>query len=342
MSGDATPAGSFQSYLDAHDLDWLASAAAGLLDGEVPDDLGDARPIAFKRGMLRWALSDDGSAAIQWQALQIEAGAPAELRDRDRYVTALWRSLTTHPAHRDFRRWLAGWRAEDAYRRALFGWLVARFDLRAALRLVAQRPRLATPVLAALTALALPATVAVAFAGGVGVAAGVTAALVALALWLAAWAVAGLPAWSLPVAPVPRLAAGVGVGYLFLAAAPDLVRLLAGWGRPLSQQLAAGVAVLAALLLFAAAHCQRRVRPAPPWPTVVGRAALLLAFGAGHAAAGAALAAPVLFSPRLLAPPGGALLRPSLEDVFLCAVVALALGIVLQLAWEEKPLTDPL
>jgi hypothetical protein len=338
---DGTPSEpTIQDRLD-RTRDWrdLEAVALALLDGEIAPVLRKSvgeQTVRTKTGLLRWALSDAPAARSQWEALSRNS-QDARLRDRDRYVEALWRTVELGP-NDDLRRRLENAGLIAAYRDALFTWFLRRFDLGAALRLFTdpRRARLlrwgVPPVLAALAGASLALL-------------GLEPGAAPLALFLVALALAGfaLTARELPPraglqALVPRLGAGVALGYLFLAAAPDLVRLLAGWGRPALVQWLVAASIVAATWLYSCLHVLQRVQPVPPRQVLVLRAWSLVWTGLGYTAVGLTFAAPVLFADRFL----GTATAPHLHTLVLIASIALALGVVLELAWEEKPLTEPL
>jgi len=141
---------------------------------------------------------------------------------------------------------------------------------------------------------------------------------------------------------VPRLGAAVGIGYLFLLASPELMAALHGWSQPPARQLAAGVLVVAVVWTYGVLEVSRRVDPPPPWRRAYLRTLPVMAMGLAHTLAGMGLLVPLLEALRREAA-GAAVAAPlASHDLVLFAVVALALGVVLELAWGERPITEPL
>jgi hypothetical protein len=137
----------------------------------------------------------------------------------------------------------------------------------------------------------------------------------------------------------PRLAAGVAIGYLFLVSAPHLVQVAAG--ETASAAAAAAGLLVAATFGYTVFHVSRRVHPGlRPWP-LARRSTPLVALGGAYALLGLALFSPLFGLEEFH---GAAASVPDLDLLqrLLLAAVALGLGMVLELAWEEKPLTEPL
>jgi hypothetical protein len=113
-------------------------------------------------------------------------------------------------------------------------------------------------------------------------------------------------------------------------------KLAAGWAY-----LVCAVAIVAAHL-YVMHHIARRVKPPLPFLARARRSSHVVALGLGYAAAGLLLVAPLFFSPRFLAAPATAAGSPKPPQLALVLSIALVLGLILQLAWDEKPLTEPL
>lgn len=318
----------------------LGTAAALLAEGEHPDRLDPTDRAAFAHGMLRWAVSDEPGPAVHWSALS-RAGRK-ELDDRDTYVLRLWRALKSHPAHRPFREtYFDAWQVEEHYEDRLFRWFLARLDLPAALRLHVGKPtawsfHLTFLVLAVGLTWARFAVFGTSAMGSPGVAAGLVALLAGAFVLLRR---RSLPAGAFLQALVPRMGAAVGVGYLFLLAAPHLLAVLTRWQGPRPLQLGLGLVAVAGVWAYAVFESMARVEPAPRFRRAAARALPIVATGAAHALLGLALLAPLLAVALESTEPG---LLPQLHDLLLWAVFALGLGVPLELAWGEKPMTEPL
>lgn len=339
MATNVEPVRHVPAYLASLDGRGVEAAARLALAGGYPSEVWDGDATTFKHGMLRWAVAADPAAGLQWRTICRNSRDP-RLRERDRYVEAFWRSIWSDPKQDDLRRFIAErWAAREDYERALFRWFLARFNVAAALRIAGAR-RSAAVVSLSLPAAAIAVVAAVFGGAGVSLGPGLFAFAGLFALIGLGWPLVGVRLEPYLQALVPRLAAAVGIGYLFLAAAPELVAFVFGWRRPEPLQWTAAGCLLLAIWTYLVLHIARRVEPPPRPAALAGRALRLILVGAMHAAAGLALSAPLLTSPRFLGGSAAAPTRP--VSLVLLAVVALGLGVVLQLAWEENPLTDPL
>ena len=331
-----------EDYLDRlGSAEAVGNAAALLLDGQWRDEISEAERPAFSHGLLRWAVSESPGASVHWSAI---AGATGneKLQDRDRYVVRLWRALTTHEHHQSFRdEYFERWRARESYERHLFHWFLARLDLPSALALFSGRLLPRSFHLGVLLVVAGAVVARFSLFGhsltGTWIL-GVALILVALvAGTLLAW-----PGYAYVQSLVPRLGAAVGIGYLFLLASPELMAALHGWSQPAALQLAAGVLVVAVVWSYGVLEVSRRVEPPPPWGKAYLRTLPVMAMGLAHTSAGLGLLVPLLEALRREAA-GAAVTAPlAFHDLVLFAVVALALGVVLELAWGERPITEPL
>ena len=333
----------FREVKDWHKIaDGARSALAGRAPGGYREKLarhpGEDPDLAFSHGALRWAVSPSTEARLQWEAL---AAHTDDLRDRDDYVRKLWETIERGP-NTNLRSLLdEKWGTLPSYRRYLFEWLLSRLNLSGSLPLWTgrRRARLLHPVLSAVAvglAIVVVAHWGLSFSSGVGVLAATLAAVVL-----------GRPVFGAPFSPyfqalIPRLGAAVAIGYLFLAAAPDLVRKISGWGRPAWVQWGLGLGLLVAVWVYTMLHIARRVHPTPRIRRLALRALNLVWLGLGYSAVLAAVAAPFLFSRSFLEGSGSGTVFVTFRSLFLTATIALSLGVILQLAWDEKPLTEPL
>lgn len=308
----------------------------------------------LKSGMLRWALSDDPAANRQWRMLlegdsshfeDQDAELLACLRDRDRYVERLWERVRKESEQLDLRTRIVDQGGEAVFRDFLFDWFLRRFHPGAALR-VAEPRKLAGrqvragvlyPVLAGLAVAALVGAEVLegVFPGLGSIAAGVGGLV---ALYVGGWLLLGLPVHQVAQLLFPRLAAGVAVGYLFLAAAPELVGVMAE-EPDLHAFLLAGL-LTTATLLYTLFHVSQRVKPRLPIKSCLLRTLPLMALGAAYALLGLALFTPLFRLARFHEAEQALDLGPA--QLLLLATVALALGMLLELVWEEKPLSEPL
>lgn len=328
----------------------IESVATLAQSGQVPADIGSRGPkvaTRFKYDLLRWAVSEAPEAHAQWAALR--RSQEPDLNDREKFALRLWRSL--EGANSDLRGLLfdrMGLR--DHLESHLFHWLLSRFNVAGARELVAPGRRHRLLQYATAIVILAAAVVAVDLENQ-GPGSSILAAAIALVALLSSWRLSALRPAFFVSSLIPRLAVGVAIGYLFLAAAPDLVRMILEFGEAQAPwwAWAAYWSVPGLLVLstygFAWLHIARRVQPQPSTGQLLGRGADLLALGSAYSGLGLALVSPLLFRPSFLLGPAVTELPgagPGALQLVLTAAIALGLGVALQLAWEEGPLTEPL
>lgn len=334
-----------REILDERGKDFLEVAARQLLDGEARSlPLGPRQRPLFQHGMLRWALSDDPGSRRDWAVLAQSAEEPV-LRDRDRFVEELWQRVEAAPEHADLRGFLQRHLgAQSFYAEYLFDWFLRRFHPAAALRLYGA-PVAARVLYAVLLVLAIVVVTVAAGFGFVGPAP-IVAGLTGLVLLPFAVRVLTGRGWGQAAQLLfPRLAAGVAIGYLFLLSAPHLVRVAAR--EQLGSAVVLALGIVGATLAYTVFHVSRRVHPPLRLGHLVRRALPLVVLGGAYSLLGLALFSPIftLAAFHGVDPAGSSAAAVPDLGVFhrlLLAAVALGLGMVLELAWEEKPLTEPL
>jgi hypothetical protein len=314
----------------------------------VPEDR-----LGYLHEWLRFSQSDSALARMRWSFLAERAKKDKTVKSRDEFTLCLWKRVSpakdTESFGDKFKEYVERtWCDWPYYEKHFFGWFLSRFDLASA-RAVRTGSRWAgwlDPLLA-FTMLALCGLLGSRlFTFKLG--------FVASLLLLAAILVLGW-AWNrLPQRPpidalvhslVPRLGAAVGIGYLFLASAQQIVKALANLERNPWFFWTGTVTLLAAAFLYVALHISRRVHPQLPIPHLLLRSGSVLSLAVTYTLAELLLAGPVLFSNHFLCDdPASAACNPhrQLGRLALCAAIALNLGVILQLAWDEKPLTEPL
>lgn len=345
----------FEEYLREECRPWrsqLPKVAGNLLEGKLPrsfEALQGRRRGHLLNDVFQWAVGDSAEARMQWEVLSRHGRGT--VADRDAYVAALWVGILDEKreAFQDFRQLIdETLEVREYYQRHLFRWFLSRFDLVRARR-VFPHAQLTGGLHGLLLGLSLAAVWGCFQLQGVSSEAAVWVAACALALAAGGWVLARLPLSAYLHSLVPRLGATVAIGFLFLAAAPELLRVIYEQGLPTStgtprlSQWTLAVLLALATWAYTALHVHRRVQPALRAGTLLRRAGDLVAVALGYAVLGVGVAAPLLFHPSLLyhgqERPGG---PPGPHQLALCAAIALSLGVVLQLAWEEKPLTEPL
>lgn len=305
-------------------VDALAAELDAARRGFAGRDAGEAARLLHR--WLVWSQSAEPEAAMRWTWLVRKDGL-----DRDHEVLALWKAAEANRALRQEVETKTLW---EHYQAHFFGWFLGRFDLSRARAVYTDH--WAAKVLHGVWAVLAIVTAALVL----GKPRDFEALLGVFAAFLAVVTVSGLVGEKLPAhayfhSLVPRLGLAIGIGYLLLLGAPHLVQLVESSPRPESHVWAAVVALLAAAFLFIAVHLSRRVHPRLRWPALVRRSGSLLLLGLGYGALELLVLAPVLFAPELVCGAPDCFVHLTRGRLALCAAIALNLGVLLFLAWEQ-------
>jgi hypothetical protein len=141
---------------------------------------------------------------------------------------------------------------------------------------------------------------------------------------------------------IPRMAVTTGLGYLFLFSASGLVAAI--YYNPLAPvwQIITSLALVLFVLIYMIQVIQRRVVPRLNLCQACQRSLHLLWLGLAYSAIGLLVSAPVLFTAIFLdGKPGGNVPPPSPAALLTTAAIVLAIGVALQLVWDDKPVTEP-
>lgn len=106
--------------------------------------------------------------------------------------------------------------------------------------------------------------------------------------------------------------------------------------------LGVAIALILVVYLYMMQVLQRRVRPALSLYKTCQRAGNLLIMGVTYSAIGLLLTSPILFHTSFVNPAEPYIYPESHMYLLIIAAIALAIGVVLQLVWEDKPVTEPL
>jgi hypothetical protein len=323
----------------------LANIADGITQGRFPESATIQRldPNVVAEDWLRWSQSDDSFVQMQWSYLTCQNKV-----DRDTYVLKLWKSVA-EPApagknHALVKYIEEGFTPWEYYQRHFFGWFLSRFNLGAA-RQIFCTARFARSLHYLIAAIAAALTVLI-----INLPLRLSRSLwfflpfgfLLIAICFVSPKLLRMPYYAYTHSLIPRLAATMAIGYLFLASAPQLVKLIYQSPRPAWQFWTASLLLTAAALVYIVLHIARRIHPVPRLPILFRRGCDLLALAIAYAAIELWPAGPILFSHSLLYEDQGGPLQVYPSKLVFCAVVALNLGVLLQLAWDEKPLTEPL
>lgn len=307
---------------------------------------------------LRWVQSDDPYALLWWYWMSsqeeklavktIDGLTPKEvkkvnldLRNRDDYIIQLWHTINNKNANNrqarvDVEQRYTPW---SYYTRHFFNWFLKRYNVVDA-RQVFTQSLLSRYVHIPLSLLSI-ALVGL-FLGDIwppGQEWLITGISLLLGFVVGNVAARMQPAYFLQ-SLIPRFAASIAVGYLFLFSASGLVAVLYDSRLSFWLQAAICLVIILAVGIYMVQVIHRQVQPRLPLWRAVQRSFHLLLTGAAHSAIGLWVSAPLLYSETFLnqsAPP-----EPTAGCLLLTATIALAIGVVLQMVWEDKPVTEPL
>lgn len=266
-----------------------------------------------------------------------------DLRDRDGYTIRLWHSMNddgaaNQLAKEQVKQKRTTW---SYYERHFFNWFLERFNVVDA-RQVFNKGWFNRYVHLPLS---LVATVLVLWYFGFS-SQSPCEWLLAMSGIIFAFILGNVLAWIKPAyylqSLIPRLAVTTGIGYLFLFSASGLTTVIYSNKIPLEGQRAISLTLIIVVLIYMMQVIQRAVQPRLKfWPAFV-RSLHLIVMAIAYSAVGLLICAPVLYNSLFLGSetynnpghPAGYLL--------ITAAIALAIGVALQLVWEDKPVTEPL
>lgn len=326
----------------SYDLQDLPEAALSALAGALGSGLEIEERTNILQHWLVWSQGNSAETRRHWSYLSCSKA----ICDRDRYVLDLWKSLDReNGANRDLQGQIvsdvAPW---DFYQRHFFGWFLSRFNLLGARQVFSDQWVVGNLHGLFVFMALLIVGIALYLGGwqpGIRYSAG---ALLGMALIVAAGMVywtrrLSLPLYAFTYSLVPRLGVAVGIGYLFLASAAHLVKAVASSQWPTWRLYTVAVILVLCTFFYVPVHVSRRVYPPPHWRILFRRSRGVVALGIGYAALELLLFAPFFFTSAFL---GTEVFRKGPAQLVLCGSIALILGVILQLAWDEKPMTEPL
>ena len=343
------------SELTNHDKQWMAIDA---LAGNCFSEKGDIGYGSHFHLWLRWVQSDDPYALLWWHWMSSQEEKPAidsidglkpkeaqkvklDLRDRDAYIIQLWHTINNkntnnRQARVQFEKRYAPW---NYYTRHFFNWFLKRYNVVDA-RQVFTQSLLSRYVHIPLSLLII-ALVGL-FLGDIwppGQNWLITGISLLLGFVVGNVAARMKPAYFLQ-SLIPRFAATIAVGYLFLFSASGLVAVLYESRLDFWLQAAICLVIILAVGIYMVQVIHRQVQPRLSLWRAVQRSLHLLLTGVAHSAIGLWVSAPLLYSGTFLNQSAPS--EPTAGTLLLTATIALAIGVVLQMVWEDKPVTEPL
>lgn len=344
--GPSVSVSTMEDFIQKRSLLNLENDAVEFLSGQAPSDyaasmLGESKTeqeANALNGWLRWIQSDTPLARMRWSHF-VRSGNNL-LKDRDGYVSKYFEKVSEKPFFLEHVE--EHWCPWEYYKNHFFYWFLNRYQIPLALTVFTPGKGIGYfHVWGSLLILALipgyflfSHAIPHAFLIFTLAIAGVIGTGVVLAR------VKRLPARYLIHALVPRLAGTTAIGYLFLMSIPQFILDLYFNRFGSGIQVSAAVLLLILILVFILLHIHKRVRPELSFSEAFPRGIQLLAVAAAYSAIGLFFMYDLLFitiinSKPYPLPVGG-------SQLFLVAAISLAIGVLLQLIWEEKPVTEPL
>lgn len=312
----------------------------------------------FFMAWLSWVQSAHPTALQWWywvqrlsdNKLQKLAGGSKELEtellrlrsmERDDYVLELWESMAegkpNYGGQITVKERLTHWSYYQTY---FFQWFLQRFNIPAALSVFEGR---------CITACYFP-TIAILIITGVAI-----KWMFFPESWQAwRWCLLGIIIVLLPAflwrkalrryifqAMIPRLAVTTAIGYLFLFSAGSLVKYVFSPDLPWQVQLLICPTVIGLVWYYLAQNILRQVKPQLRYRrSVFNHSGFLMMLAAIYSAIGLHVCAPIFLSGSFL--DSSTAVQPKPLALLVLASLALAIGVALQLVWEDKPVTEPL
>ncbi len=290
---------------------------------------------------LRWVLGEDRHAVVWWH--WIGEKKKREIRDRDEFTIELWQSMNDTDGKNKKAREQA---IEDVapwsyYKGYFFNWFLTRHNTVGARQVFNDKwwsRYIHLPV--GLLTIGI-------VAGFFGWTSQTRCEWLCAALLIAlVFVVGNLVAWIRPAyylqSLIPRMAVTTALGYLFLFSASGLVKGIYYNSLPPIGQLTISLALVLFVLIYMIQVIQRRVVPRLNFGQACKRSLHLLCLGLAYSAIGLLISAPVLFSSTFLNDKPGNFVAPASPTALLTtAALGLVIGVVLQLVWDDKPVTEP-
>ncbi|RMG37831.1 MAG: hypothetical protein D6732_05945, partial [Methanobacteriota archaeon] len=164
-----------------------------------------------------------------------------------------------------------------------------------------------------------------------------------LGIYLLVWPLTGIPFSYYMQSLTPRLGVMTGIGYLFLLSANNLVKIIYVNSLLPLKQFLIGIIALLSVMLYLWLVIHRRVQPPLHPIQSVCRAGGLMLQAAAYSVIGLLICQPLMFSINNLSYLQYDSTKTNvLISHFNIAVIAMALGVLLQLVWVDEPVTKPL
>ncbi len=326
----------------------LAQQALGgelLSNIEIQDDQVKKRCCEGFLYWLKWVQSDEKATKIWWEWITTTNKLG---KDKDDYILELWNSVDSENGKNKFvREYLLTrefpW---SYYKRHFFNWFLERFHVVNARKIFTNSkfvPYLHIPL--SVLSIFLTVIFFIIEKGNINVCHWLVFCLIFILLFLTSGMLSGISPYYFFQSLIPRIGITTGVGYLYLFSAAGLVRPIYSSKFNNIEYTILGLVIIIAIMLYIIGLMCRRVHPNMKFVTALERSIHLITSALMFSAIGLFLCAPIFFSSSFLST-----LNMTKSDciplrfgqLFILSTIALAIGVILQLVWEDKPVTEPL
>ena len=345
-SGASVSFSTIEEFIEDRSLTQLENDAVEFLNAQAPSDyvnsmIGESdseKEAKVFNGWLRWIQSDTPLARMRWSHF-ICSGNDL-LKDRDGYVFEYFRKVSEKSFF--LKHVKEHWCPWEYYQNHFFYWFLNRYQIPLALKVFTHNKWISCYhvwgslilMILVLVYFLFYNTIPYAFTFFTISIAGVIGAGIVMAK------IKHLPVRYLIHALVPRLAGTTAIGYLFLLSIPQFILDLYFNRFGSAIQVIVAVLLLILIVAFILLHIHKRVRPELSFPELFQRGVQLLIIASAYSSLGLFFLHNIIFINIINhilypLPVGG-------SQLFLLAAISLAIGVLLQLIWEEKPVTEPL
>lgn len=346
----------FESYIEQISLDKLKQYALSYSNNEIPEDIliayrNEKDEITKKanaiNGWLRFIQSNESLSRMRWSYFVKESNEK-KLYNRDKYISNFFNSISKFELDKNltFPDYVKNnWCPWAYYQNHFFDWFLDRFNLIYACRvfskywIIQNFHWLLLPILSLVSVISYYIyfnKLSYGYSAILGI-----IVFQFFLFYLLARFFSNLDFIQLIHSMVPRLMATISIGYLFLLSVPDFVRIIYNNQLNTGFQSIACVLLIISVITFLMLHIHRRVKPELSFSQTLTRALNLLAISISYATIGLLIFEKIIF---MVANNDGSLspYQPCFTQLLFLSTVSLTIGVILQLIWEEKPVTEPL
>ena len=339
ISNESFAAGAGEETLTLEETLGFAKIA---LEGNCKMDSEPDSDIFHK--WLRWVQSDDARAILWWHWVTKKKKTD-EIGDRDEYILKLWHSIDDEgapnsEAKKEVEDQITDW---SYYQNYFFKWFLKRFHIRFAREVFTRNCFIVSAhywyfllnLFIAIFYYFRPNLFTYEYVAGL-----LMLTIIPVGTLIITHFASNMKIGNFIHSMVPRLFATIAIGYLFLISIPNFVKRVYLVFNDFALFIA-GILIILTIFLFILLNIYKRVIPELDFSKLLSRSADLLVIAVSYTLFGLYLFEPVIrksiFNEEQLH-----FFHPCLGQLFFLASISLAIGVIFQLIWEEKPVTEPL